>query len=128
MRVAVYGTLKEGESNHLRLLPGEKPVFRGFVTIPYRMFENGEYPMLVPDRERHPIWVEVFDLSPEKIRELDALEEPYEYRRHRIDVAELGDLEIYAHDAPAPAGFALVESGEWKSRRASSRPERDSRR
>jgi gamma-glutamylcyclotransferase (GGCT)/AIG2-like uncharacterized protein YtfP len=128
MRLAVYGTLKKGESNHLRLLPGEEPLYRGFVAIPYRMYENDEYPMLVPDGERHRIWVEVFDLPAAKIRELDALEEPYDYRRNAIDVEGLGAVEIYAHHAPAPPGFALVESGEWKSRRASSRPEPDTRR
>jgi gamma-glutamylcyclotransferase (GGCT)/AIG2-like uncharacterized protein YtfP len=114
--VAVYGTLKTGESNYLRLLPGAKPLFRGFAEIPFRMYENGEYPMLVPALESHRISVEVFDVSAETLRELDVFEEPYDYRRHTIEIDGLGEVEIYAHEAPPPPSFAPLESGEWKSR------------
>jgi gamma-glutamylcyclotransferase (GGCT)/AIG2-like uncharacterized protein YtfP len=115
VRVAVYGTLKKGEANYRRLLPGEAPIYRGFVDLPYRMYENGEYPMLVPAGESRRILVEVFDVSEEKLLELDRLEEPYRYFRETIAIEGVGDVEIYVHDAPPPAGFAPVESGEWKS-------------
>ncbi len=114
MFIAVYGTLKTGEENYARLLPGKTPSFRGFVEIPYRMYENGAYPMLVPAAENGRIFVEVFDLDEAKIKELDALEEPYQYWRERVRLDEWGkDAEIYVHAAPPPAGFRLLPSGNW---------------
>ena len=114
MLIAVYGTLKTGEENYARFLPGETPSFRGFVEIPYVMYANGAYPMLVPAEARSWIFVEVFDVEDKKRRELDALEEPYEYRRETVHLDELGqDVEIYVHAAPPPEEFELVVSGEW---------------
>jgi gamma-glutamylcyclotransferase (GGCT)/AIG2-like uncharacterized protein YtfP len=118
MLIAVYGTLKTGEENHARLLPGRKPSFRGFVEIPYRMYENGAYPMLVPSESKNRILVEVFDVEEGKVRDLDALEEPYEYWRENVHLAEWGrDVEIYVHAAPPPEGFVPVSSGDWAPRR-----------
>src|SRR5262245_24310445 len=115
MLIAVYGTLKTGEENYARLLPGRTSAFRGFVQIPYRMYENGAYPMLVPSPSRCPIFVEVFDVDEDKVRELDALEEPYDYWRETVHLAEWArDVEIYVHAAPPPNGFEAVPSGVWK--------------
>jgi len=126
--VAVYGTLKTGEENHARFLPGRTPSFRGFVEIPYRMYANGAYPMLVPTEEKRGIFVEVFDVDGSKMRELDALEEPYDYWRETVHLHEWGeDVEIYAHAPPPPAGFAPVASGDWRLRRRASRDVRESR-
>ena len=114
MLVAVYGTLKTGEANYARFLSGRTPSFRGFVQIPYRMYANGAYPMLVPAEEQSRVFVEVFEVDEIKMRELDALEEPYDYWRETVHLAEDGsDVEIYVHAAPPPAGFELVSSGEW---------------
>jgi len=114
MLVAVYGTLKTGEDNYARFLPGMTPSFRGFVEVPYRMYTNGAYPMLVASEERNPILVEVFEVDETKTRELDALEEPYEYWRETVHLHEWGkDVEIYVHAAPPPEGFELLSSGEW---------------
>ena len=114
MLVAVYGTLKTGEENYARLLPGRDPAFRGFVEIPYEMFENDSYPMLVPSPSRRRIFVEVFDVDEAKMKELDALEEPYEYWRETVHLDEWEqDVEIYVHAAPPPEGFRVVPSGTW---------------
>lgn len=114
MLVAVYGTLKTGEENYARFLSGRTPSFRGFVEIPYRMYANGAYPMLVPSEAKNRIFVEVFEVDEGKMRELDALEEPYEYWRETIHLHEWGkDVEIYVHAAPAPEGFEPLASGEW---------------
>ena len=115
--VAVYGTLKQGHYNYERYLRGVSPVASALVEIPFRMYANGDYPMLVPDvdGERHRIRIEVFDVDDRKLRELDALEEPYGYWRESIPVEELGrDVEVYLHPAPAPPGFSLVLSGDWR--------------
>jgi gamma-glutamylcyclotransferase (GGCT)/AIG2-like uncharacterized protein YtfP len=114
MLVAVYGTLKTGKENYARFLPGRTPAFRGFVEIPYRLYANGQYPMLVPSEEKRPLLVEVFEVDEHKARELDALEEPYDYWRETVHLEEWGkDVEIYVHAAPPPAGFEVVPSGEW---------------
>jgi gamma-glutamylcyclotransferase (GGCT)/AIG2-like uncharacterized protein YtfP len=112
--VAVYGTLKTGEENYARYLPGRTPSFRGFVEIPYRMYANGAYPMLVPAEEKSRIFIEVFDVEEDKLRELDALEQPYDYFRETVHLAEYGrEVEIYVHASPPPDGFQFVPSGEW---------------
>ena len=114
MLIAVYGTLKTGEENYARFLPGRMPSFRGFVEISYRMYANGAYPMLVPAEEKSRIFVEVFQVEEDKMRELDALEQPYDYFRETVHLAEHGsEVEIYVHAAPPPDGFKLVSSGEW---------------
>jgi gamma-glutamylcyclotransferase (GGCT)/AIG2-like uncharacterized protein YtfP len=70
--------------------------------------------MLVPADDESRVFVEVFDVDGDKVRELDALEEPYDYWRETIHLKEWGkDVEIYVHAAPPPGGFELVASGEW---------------
>ncbi len=114
MLVAVYGTLKTGKENYARFLSERTPSFRGFVEIPYGLYANGAYPMLVPADRRSRVFVEVFDLDEDKVRELDALEEPYDYWRETLHLHEWAkDVEIYVHAAPPPPGFELVPSGEW---------------
>lgn len=115
--VAVYGTLKKGYRNYERLLPGREPIFRGFVALPYRLYGTREYPMLVPvgpGGETHSILVEVFELEPRKLAELDELEGRYDYWRETIHLEELRrSVEIYVHQPPPPDGFEPVTSGEW---------------
>lgn len=114
--VAVYGTLRVGYENYDRYLRGLTPVRALFVEVPFRMYANDEYPMLVPadDGARHRIWVEIFDVDDVKLKELDALEAPYGYWREPVFVEELGrDVEIYLHPAPAPEGFTEIASGKW---------------
>ena len=116
--VAVYGTLKQGEANYERFLSGHEPVYRGAVPAPYLMYDNGSYPMLVPADETHAIFVEIYDVDEATLGSLDALEEPYDYRRETLHVGELGrDVAIYVHADPPPPGFTPADSGEWKSRR-----------
>jgi gamma-glutamylcyclotransferase (GGCT)/AIG2-like uncharacterized protein YtfP len=119
-RVAVYGTLKSGEANYGRFLSGMSPVFRGFVEIPYRMYAGDSYPMLVPSLEKHRIFVEIFEVDQDRLERLDALEEPYDYRRETTHVSEAGmEVALYVHELPPPEGFKLVAGGEWSSKTSS---------
>ena len=112
--VAIYGTLKVGYPNHALHLKGALPVDRRRVEIPFEMYANGEYPMLVPSSERYSIWVELFEVDAHKLRELDDLEALYGYWRETVILEELSrEAEIYVHAAPPPAGFTRVASGEW---------------
>lgn len=128
MLVAVYGTLKAGEENYARFLSGRTPSLRGYVEIPYRMYSNGAYPMLVPAEGKSQVFVEVFEVDKDKMRELDALEAPYDYWRETIYIREWEcDVEIYVHRAPPSEGFALVSSGNWTFRSRDCRDARESR-
>jgi gamma-glutamylcyclotransferase (GGCT)/AIG2-like uncharacterized protein YtfP len=112
--VAVYGTLKKGYRNYELLLAGREPIFRGLVSVRYRLYGTPDHPMLVPDSGKHSVLVEVFEVEPPKLAELDALEEPYDYWRETVHLEELGrSVEIYVHDAPPPEGFEPVTSGDW---------------
>jgi gamma-glutamylcyclotransferase (GGCT)/AIG2-like uncharacterized protein YtfP len=92
------------------------------------MYENGSYPMLVPADGTSRILVEVFDVAEEGLRELDALEAPYEYFRKTERLKECGsDVEIYVHEAPPPPGFTAVASSDWKSSASAFRDARGSR-
>ena len=116
LRVAVYGTLKTGYENYERYLPGKAPEASLFVSLPFRMYANAEYPMLVPspDGSRCRIRVEVFVVDEEELARLDALEAPYGYWRETVYLEELGaDVGIYLHPAPAPSGFDSVPTGDW---------------
>lgn len=116
MLVAIYGTLKVGYFNYEKHLKGKMPVTARFVELPFEMYAGDDYPMLLPAAggERHPIWVEIFDVDDDELRDLDELEAPYGYWRETIFVGELGDqVAIYLHPAPAPEGFTRVASGKW---------------
>ena len=113
-RVALYGTLKVGYLNYELHLKNALPVDRRRVELPFEMYENGEYPMLVPSSGRHSICVELFEVDDDKLRELDELELPYGYRRETVLLEEVSlEVEIYVHAAPAPPGFTRVPSGDW---------------
>lgn len=116
IRVAVYGTLKSGYENYERFLASQQPVFKGFVRVPFRMFHNGEYPMLVAVKEIRPIFVEVFEVDSATLNRLDRLEEPYNYRRETVYLDEMDQhVEIYVSvGSSPPAGFSSVDSGDWK--------------
>jgi gamma-glutamylcyclotransferase (GGCT)/AIG2-like uncharacterized protein YtfP len=117
--VAVYGTLKVGEYNYDRWLAGLTPAFRGTVELPYEMFACDEYPMLVPSEKRHPVFLEVFEVTSDKLEELDALEGPYGYHRETTHVPGFAgalEVEVYVHPRPPPVGFAPVASGDWSER------------
>ncbi len=116
MLVALYGTLKVGHFNYERHLKRETPTTALFVELPFEMYTNDEYPMLVRtiNGERCRIWVEIFEVDDDKMRELDALEAPYGYWRESVFVEELGEnVAIYLHPAPPPSGFTRVASGKW---------------
>lgn len=115
--LAVYGTLRRGFENHTRYLSARTARFEGWVRIPFRMFATEAYPMLVASDLDHDVFVEIFALDPSTLAVLDALEEPYGYRRQTVDV-KLGErrlpVELYVYRGVAPpAGFRPVESGCW---------------
>ena len=89
--VGVYGTLKRGHANHAALLGGSEFVRGGVVRIPYRLFGNEEYPMLVPSPELNPVVVETYRVHEATVAQLDAFEGQFGYRR--VEVVPAGETE-----------------------------------
>ena len=84
--VFVYGTLKQGGSNH-RYLAGQH--FLGMAqTVPgYRLFEVGGFPGMIPwSNDSHGVTGEVWSVSASRLAELDLLEGIAEklYRREPV--------------------------------------------
>ena len=112
--VGVYGTLKRGHANHRAFLAGLPLVRAGVVRIPFRLFGNEEYPMLVPAREVNPVVVETYRISAETLSELDAFEGQFGYRR--VEVVPEGATEpvaVYVHPGPPPPDFVPAPGGAW---------------
>lgn len=112
--VGVYGTLKRGHANHAAFLGGSEFVRAGAVRIPYRLFGNEEYPMLVPSPDVHPVVVETYRVSAETVSRLDAFEGQFGYRR--VEVVPEGETEpvaLYVHPGPPPPDFKPAPGGEW---------------
>lgn len=112
--VGVYGTLKRGHANHAAFLDGSEFVGAGAVRIPFRLFGNEEYPMLVPAGEVNPVVVETYRVDAETVSRLDAFEGQFGYRRVEV-VPEggAGPVAVYVHPGPPPPDFVPVPGGEW---------------
>ncbi|MDX1590084.1 MAG: gamma-glutamylcyclotransferase family protein [Oleiphilaceae bacterium] len=118
-RVAVYGTLKRGHSNH-HLLAGARLLgldrLRGF-----RLYHLGPYPALVegPVSGRSAgVLVEVYAVKPRQLTQLDRLEdyrprapEKGLYRRQRYPTRH-GHAWVYRFNWPVK-GRPLIRSGRW---------------
>lgn len=82
--LAVYGTLKQGFSNH-HCLAESKCVFSGFTEIPYKMYQQFGIPWLVPAEKKHQIYVEVYQVSKKTLKRINQLEASYQKTRIKID-------------------------------------------
>ena len=112
--VGVYGTLKRGHANHSAFLGGNPLVRAGAVRIPYRLFGNEEYPMLIPSGGLNPVVVETYRVDADTVSRLDAFEGQFGYRR--VEVRPDGESEplaLYVHPGPPPPDFVPAPGGEW---------------
>ena len=112
--VGVYGTLKRGHANHGAFLAGFPLVRAGAVRIPFRLFGNVEYPMLVPARDVNPVVIETYRVDAETVLRLDAFEGQFGYRR--VEIVPAGETEpvaVYVHPGPPPPDFVPAPGGEW---------------
>lgn len=125
MRVAVYGTLRQGFGNN-RLLDGYMPIFEGFVSIPYRMVSLHAFPGLIRLSEglTHDIYVEVYDVDEAILRRLDSLEgfrahgsHSNFYDRDTVDIPGVGECFIYSLREEDYGTHPAVPGGDWKSYR-----------
>jgi len=98
-RVFVYGTLRQGGSNHFRMA-GSRFVCAG--RVKGRLYRIDWYPGLIIDSEAGEVLGEVYDVTAEQLRELDVFEgisagefEGCEYRRALTNVNS-GDSTTHA--------------------------------
>jgi gamma-glutamylcyclotransferase (GGCT)/AIG2-like uncharacterized protein YtfP len=117
--VGVYGSLREGLSNH-RVLSNSK-LIGTFQTLPeYTMYDLGSYPGVKPEGNTS-LFIEVYNVSENTLDKLDTLEgyHSYEspnnyYDRRRID-SPYGEMYIYYYNNKYGTNkIKTVASGDWK--------------
>lgn len=115
MKLAVYGTLKRGMSNH-RLLEGARYVGTDLLTS-ISLYDLGDYPAAQLESSQG-ICVEVYEVSAMQIDELDRLEEcdmrnPEAglYRRCVCQTRH-GESWIYIYNRSVD-GMPRLDSGSW---------------
>lgn len=112
MKVAVYGTLKQGHGNHDHFLRGKTIVgndqIKGFT-----MYSLGGFPACVPsDDEDSRVIVEVYEVNDQELDALDGLEGyPRLYNRQEVETC-CGTAWMYYMDTP-PVHAPVVEGGCW---------------
>ena len=121
LHIGVYGTLKEGFNNYDKFLSPRKAVYKGFVTLPFLMYGTKDYPMLIPSsslEKKMDIYIEIFELNPDELKQMDAFEAEYEYHREDMVLKEWNSdktVGIYVYDyATAPSNYSQVNSGKWE--------------
>ena len=118
-RVFVYGTLRQGGSNHFRMAGG-RFVMRGHVKG--RLYRIDWYPGLVLDAGAGEVCGEVYEVTGDQLQELDVFEglsageiEGSEYRRVKTGVINAGgSTEAWIWEWLGPVREAdRIPEGDW---------------
>lgn len=112
-KVFVYGTLKQGFSNHF-FCDGSQMLGRARTVKQYAMFES-DYPLVYKYEAVSRIKGEVYEVDDADLRRMDGLEgHPEYYRRELVDVVlETGEFfEAWLYFYPRPEGRPIPD-GEW---------------
>ena len=114
--VAVYGTLRQGQSNH-HLLHGKTPLEQGWLEG-FQLFDFGSNPAAVRGKSR--LYVEIYSVSADELRRLDALEDynpnrPARslYLRETISSPSGAPCWIYLYNRPLHHR-PIIASGRWQ--------------
>lgn len=111
--VFVYGTLKQGLSNHF-FLREARFLGRAQTAERYALYED-EIPIVTRSQAVSPIQGEVYEVSEKTLHHLDVLEQhPAFYRREQVEVVleDGARLEAWLYFSPEPKG-ALLPEGVW---------------
>lgn len=111
----VYGTLMQGEPNHLLL--AACPFLGAAATAPaFELVDCGAFPALVGGGAK-AVAGELYRADAATLAALDALEgHPDFYRRQPVALAGGGAAEAYLLDSAAAAGLPRIPSGDWRRR------------
>ncbi|NVN82136.1 MULTISPECIES: gamma-glutamylcyclotransferase [unclassified Vibrio] len=110
--VFVYGTLRQGQSNHHYLQNGE---LLGRFDTPesFALFDLGAYPAMISGKKS--VAGEVYIINDEILESLDRLEDvPVEYRREQIETI-FGLAWVYLYQLDLTANKEIL-SGNWCKR------------
>lgn len=113
--IAVYGSLKQGKSSH-HLLHGKPAIDQGWLTG-FELFDLGSHAAAVRGNGR--LYVELYSVTAEELRRLDALEDYNErrparslYRRETVSSPTGEPCWIYLYNRPVHMR-PRVASGRW---------------
>lgn len=117
--IATYGTLRTGQSNHIRLCnPGAELICEGTITG-YRMVDLGRFPGIVPDeRETVPIACELYVVNDAVLASLDRLEgHPRFYERVPVTFTDMmggrHNAQTYVYRRGLNGDEPVIEFGDW---------------
>lgn len=115
--LAVYGTLRQGQCNH-HILKDSKFLGTHKLLVPARMISYTAFPALIKSHAHNVITAELYEVSPEVMVDVDALEGvPHLYQRMCITDTAVHESPITtyvqqkAHSAPQY--YQEVYSGDW---------------
>lgn len=97
LRIAVYGSLREGMGNHKWHLANSqtKKLSTEVVNIPFKMIDMGGFPGLLMDDTNHSVVIETYEVTPSIYRGIERLEGyPRFYNRQPIETSA-GTADIY---------------------------------
>lgn len=119
--VAVYGTLREGNGNHV-LLEHEEKLSTERVSG-FKMYSLGGFPAILPTgNEEDRVTIEVYEVDDETLARLDRLEGyPGWYERSVVHTTLGGALIYHFTEDMIRPHFPLIEGGNWNEYRAAIR-------
>ena len=117
IKVAVYGSLRQGHGNHKLMIFSESLGTHTF-TDNFVMISLGGFPGIIPSRDKHDIVVEVYNIDNDTLLALDQLEgEPNFYKRQQItgqgEELEGAWIYILQRNYQEEGGQECVTSGDW---------------
>jgi gamma-glutamylcyclotransferase (GGCT)/AIG2-like uncharacterized protein YtfP len=124
-RVAVYGTLKRGYSNHDAHLYGAR--FMGSTRLSgFILLDIGHFPAAYEFDKRCDIAVEIYEITDAMLRNCDRLEgvDSGHYTRITVSAGTLGDVFLYVYDKSrfngkgVPPGTRWLPTGTWLQARS----------
>ncbi len=71
--------------------------------------------MLIKNEDLFLIYLEIYEISEEKLVEIDDLEQPFGFEREKIENIVKGDVWIYYYTGIPPSEFSLVKDGNFRA-------------
>lgn len=94
LRIAVYGSLREGMGNS-GLLNTARKLSTEVVTLPFEMIDMGGFPGLVKSEEQKQVVAEIYEVDEVTYKRVERLESyPSFYTKHTVETTQ-GATEIY---------------------------------
>ena len=124
MRLFFYGSLRKGEENYTRFVEEWPEAMHDVASGRIRGFELvnlGTHCSIVPGGVDATVAGDVFDVSDELFKSIEALETSYDYRRQTVEV-EIGDgktvtADVYGFSRPDEiTSKPRIKSGDWTRR------------